>query len=83
MSNDINEPREISLIVRRLCALKATQKIYDRTGRSGKLYGKCHDFKLPLMHCTLNQQPKPQAAFGQAVAAFAENKEAETTPQVP
>lgn len=51
-------------------------------GETAKLYGKCHDFKLPLMHCTLNQPPKPLAAFGQAAAAFAENKEAETTPQV-
>lgn len=31
LSNDTNEPREISLIVCRLCALKATLEIYDRS----------------------------------------------------
>lgn len=63
---------KISLIVCRLCAFKATRKFMIGLGRSEKLYGKCHDFKLPLMHCTLNQQPpKPQPAFGQAFSAFA------------
>lgn len=53
---------KISLIVCRLCAFKATRKFMIGLGRSEKLYGKCHDFKLPLMHCTLNQPPKPQPA---------------------
>lgn len=65
---------KITLIVCRLCAPKATRKFMIGLGEAKKLYGKCHDFKLPLMHCTLNQPPKPQPAFGQAVSAFAKKR---------